>query len=82
MNPNICVQGPAGSGKTYIAFNKAIEFAEQGLKVMYVCFNKTLATELRHRYRNLNMPREFEVEFTNFHFWALRIAEQNPTYKK
>jgi hypothetical protein len=82
MNPNICVQGPAGSGKTYIAFNKAIEFAEQGLKVMYVCFNKTLASELRHRYRNLNMPREFEVEFTNFHFWALRIAEQNPTYKK
>lgn len=82
INPNICVQGPAGSGKTFIAFNKAIEFAERGMKIMYVCFNKTLATELRHRYRNLNMPREFEIEFTNFHFWALRIAEQNLTYKK
>lgn len=82
INPNICVQGPAGSGKTFIAFNKTIEFAERGMKVMYVCFNKTLATELRHRYKNLNLPREFEIEFTNFHFWALRIAEQNPTYKK
>lgn len=82
INPNICVQGPAGSGKTFIAFNKAIEFAERGMKIMHVCFNKTLATELRHRYRNLNMPREFEIEFTNFHFWALRIAEQNPTYRK
>ncbi|RAR73703.1 nuclease-related domain-containing DEAD/DEAH box helicase [Flavobacterium aciduliphilum] len=82
INPNICVQGPAGSGKTFIAYNKAIEFGERGMKVMYVCFNKTLATELRHRYRNLNLPREFEIEFTNFHFWALRIAEQNPTYKK
>jgi superfamily I DNA and RNA helicase len=59
-----------------------VEFAERGMKVMYVCFNKTLATELRHRYRSLNMPREFEIEFTNFHFWALRIAEQNPTFKK
>jgi hypothetical protein len=82
INPNICVQGPAGSGKTFIAYNKAIEFAERGMKIMYVCFNKSLATELRHRYRNLNIPREFEIEFTNFHFWALRIAEQNPTYKK
>lgn len=82
INPNICVQGPAGSGKTFIAFNKAIEFAENGLKVLYICFNKTLATELRYLYRKLNFPREFEIEFTNFHFWALRIAEQNPTYKK
>jgi len=82
INPNICVQGPAGSGKTFIAFNKAIEFAENGLKVLYICFNKTLATELRYLYKKLNFPREFEIEFTNFHFWALRIAEQNPTYKK
>ncbi len=82
INPNICVQGPAGSGKTFIAYNKAIEFAERGMKVMYVCFNKSLATELRHRYRNLNLPKEFEIEFTHFHFWALRIAEQNPSYKK
>jgi ATP:corrinoid adenosyltransferase len=83
-NKNICVQGPAGSGKTFIAYNKAIEYAEQGLKVMYVCFNKTLATDLRKRFRNnQNVSKEgFQIEFTNFHYWALRIAEKNPTYKK
>lgn len=83
-NQNICVQGPAGSGKTFIAYNKAIEYAEQGLKVIYVCFNKTLATDLRHRFRNNQniSGAGFQIEFTNFHFWALRIAEQNPTYKK
>jgi hypothetical protein len=82
MNPNICVQGPAGSGKTVIAYNKALLYAEQGLKVLYVCFNKTLATELRHRARNQQIEREICPEFTNFHFWAGRIAESNPTYKK
>jgi ATP:corrinoid adenosyltransferase len=80
MNPNICVQGPAGSGKTVIAFNKTLLFAEQGLKVMYVCFNKTLATELRHRSKNQIVNRELAPEFTNFHFWAKRIAESNPTF--
>ena len=81
-NPNVCVQGPAGSGKTFIAYNKALLYAEEGLKVMYVCFNKTLATELRQRARAQNIPREFEINFTNFHFWALRLAEDNPTYVK
>jgi hypothetical protein len=82
MNQNICVQGPAGSGKTFIAYNKALLYAEQGLKVMYICFNKTLATELRHRARNQKIERENCPDFTNFHFWAGRIAESNPTYKK
>ena len=84
VNKNICVQGPAGSGKTFIAYNKAIEYAEQGLKVIYICFNKTLATDLRYRYKNNRniSQNDFEIDFTNFHFWALRIAEQNPTYKK
>jgi hypothetical protein len=83
-NQNICVQGPAGSGKTFIAYNKAVEYAEQGLKVVYVCFNKNLATDLRNRFRNNKniSNNEYQIEFTNFHFWALRIAEQNPTYKK
>jgi superfamily I DNA and RNA helicase len=82
MNQNICVQGPAGSGKTFIAYNKALLYAEQGLKVLYVCFNKTLASEMRHRVRSLNVDREVTPEFTNFHFWAGRLAESNPTYKK
>lgn len=83
-NQNICVQGPAGSGKTFIAYNKAVEYAEQGLKVLYVCFNKAIATNLRHRHRNNpNIPPESQpIDFTNFHYWAGRIAETNPTYKK
>jgi superfamily I DNA and RNA helicase len=81
-NPNVCVQGPAGSGKTFIAYNKALLYAEEGLKVMYVCFNKTLATELRNRAKSQNIPRIFEINFTHFHFWASRLAESNPTYKK
>lgn len=82
MNQNICVQGPAGSGKTFIAYNKALLYAEEGLKVMYVCFNKTLAAELRHRAKNQNIERDNCPDFTNFHFWAGRIAESNPSYKK
>jgi ATP:corrinoid adenosyltransferase len=80
MNQNICVQGPAGSGKTVIAYNKALLYAEQGLKVMYVCFNKTLAGELRNRMRTQNIERNLTPEFTHFHYWAGRLAESNPTY--
>ncbi|MEY3451839.1 MAG: hypothetical protein RL711_1665 [Bacteroidota bacterium] len=83
-NQNICIQGPAGSGKTVIAYSKAMGFAEQGLKVLFVCFNKAIVADLRHRLReDENTTALIEnIEITNFHFWAQRIAETNPTFIK
>ncbi len=83
-NQNFCIQGPAGSGKTLVAYQQALEYKRQGLGVLYVTFNKQIATHLRHLFRKEEIINEHEgsLDITNFHFWAGRIAEQNPTYIK
>lgn len=83
-NDNFCIEGPAGSGKTLIAYQQALEFKRQGLKVLYVTFNKQIANHLRNLFRNEMQVSDEEgrLEITNFHFWASRIAEKNPCYQK
>jgi hypothetical protein len=50
------IQGVAGSGKTLLAIAKARAFADEGKKVLFVCFNEMLAewlrSELPESYRN------------------------------
>jgi hypothetical protein len=50
------IQGVAGSGKTVLAIAKARAFADDGKKVLFVCFNEMLAewlrSELPERYRD------------------------------
>ena len=51
MRNNYChVKGGAGTGKTIISMAIAKKYAEQGKKVLYVCFNKALADMLKRRY--------------------------------
>jgi len=42
-NPRTVTKGKAGSGKTIIAADRALRFANEGFKVLYLCFNKRLA---------------------------------------
>jgi hypothetical protein len=47
--PRASIVGPAGSGKTVLAVEKARRLAEQGLRVLLVCFNAPLQAALaRH----------------------------------
>jgi hypothetical protein len=46
-NPHIICDGTAGTGKTIIALEAARRLAEQGLKVLLLCFNDNLAAFLR-----------------------------------
>lgn len=48
-SPRVVVEGPAGSGKTMLAIARARRFAEQGERVLYVCYNKALAESLAER---------------------------------
>ena len=45
------VRGAAGTGKTIVAMALAKNFAKQGQKVLYVCFNRKLADVLKRRIR-------------------------------
>lgn len=47
---NATIQGVAGTGKTLIAKEAARRFGTEGRKVLFLCFNKLLFTDLLHRY--------------------------------
>ncbi|HXF36459.1 MAG TPA: NERD domain-containing protein [Actinomycetota bacterium] len=46
-NRRVAVAGPAGSGKTLLAAEKARRLAAQGFRVLFTCFNRPLADHLR-----------------------------------
>jgi hypothetical protein len=43
----VAVSGPAGSGKTLLAAEKARRLADQGFEVLLTCFNRPLADHVR-----------------------------------
>ncbi|MHA7633350.1 nuclease-related domain-containing DEAD/DEAH box helicase [Corallococcus sp. M7] len=42
-HPRACVVGAAGTGKTLLALEQARYFAAQGLRTLFVCFNRALS---------------------------------------
>lgn len=74
----VLVEGVAGSGKTFLALQRAIAFAKQGRHVLFVCYNKELATWLRRQVDedpSISGCREF-LTVRHFHALASEIASQ------
>jgi hypothetical protein len=42
----LLIEGYAGTGKTFVGFNLARKLASSGKKILFTCYNKTLATDL------------------------------------
>ena len=57
--PMAAIHGPAGTGKTLLAVQKAKMLAEQGQKVLYLCFNEFLLDHLR--------SSDYDREHITFH---------------
>lgn len=49
--PQALIAGGAGTGKTYLAAEKAQRLAKSGAEVLLSCFNRQLAVELGRRYK-------------------------------
>ena len=63
--PHLAIEGGAGSGKTVLAKFAASHFAEQGKKVLLLCFNQHLKTQLGeglHPSVRVNTIHSFMVE--------------------
>lgn len=71
-NNNVITTGPAGSGKTIVAKTLAQDFINAGKKVLFCCFNRTLANKVRYDIGN----REENIEVTTFHSIARTIIEK------
>ncbi|MET0370688.1 MAG: NERD domain-containing protein [Sphingobium sp.] len=46
-NPRSVVRGPAGTGKSVLAIDRAKQLAQSGRRVLFVCFNRLLAGHVR-----------------------------------
>lgn len=61
--------GAAGTGKTYLAMEKARQLADSGKRVLLTCFNKNLAVDLRRQ-----IPSE--ITCLNFHDFLAEVLGQ------
>jgi len=74
-NKNIITTGPAGSGKTIIAKTLAKDLLSEDKKVLFLCFNRTLANKIRYDFdRN-----ETGIEVATFHSFARKIIDTYDT---
>lgn len=47
--PRAAISGAAGTGKTVLALEEARRCAERGARTLFLCYNRGLATDIRHR---------------------------------
>lgn len=66
------IQGAAGTGKTSVAIEAAKTFAEEGRKVLYLCFNKFLKEFLEKSYAS-----EENIEFCNIHSFIAKFSKRD-----
>ena len=73
----VLVEGVAGSGKTFLALQRALAFARNGKRTLFVCFNRELAGWLRWQVNEDPRTGEYRSLLTvkNFHALAAELAE-------
>ncbi|MBU8544422.1 MULTISPECIES: nuclease-related domain-containing DEAD/DEAH box helicase [Roseomonadaceae] len=67
----VLVEGVAGSGKTFLALHRAMAFAREGKRTLFVCYNKELAAWLRVQVEEDPTTAGFGRLLTVKHFHSL-----------
>lgn len=65
------IAGCAGSGKTFLAVEKAHRLAEEGLKVLLTCYNRALADHLGE-----TLGYRYQFDVFSFHQLCVHLARQ------
>lgn len=71
-NTNVLTSGPAGSGKTIIAKTLAQDFSNNNLKVLFLCYNRTLANKIRYDFDKYDK----NIDVFTFHSLARNVIEK------
>ena len=71
VQDRVLVEGVAGSGKTFLAVHRALAFARDGKKTLFVCFNKELSAWIRRQVQEDSTTSEFRDLLTVKHFHGL-----------
>jgi hypothetical protein len=67
----VCIEGPAGTGKTVLAVEKAKQLASEGVQTLLTCFNNRLAARLQDHLSDLP-----NLSIWTFHDTCKRLAEE------
>ncbi|WP_417521832.1 AAA family ATPase [Marinobacter sp.] len=73
--PRLTITGGAGTGKTLLARQKAKELAEDGHRVLALCFNQSLAKYLKEGLSDIESQRPGNLTTASFHDFARSIIE-------
>ena len=76
MQNRVLVEGVAGSGKTFLALQRALSFARCGKRTLFVCYNKELAAWIRKQVDDDPSTADFRalLKVKNFHALAAELA--------
>lgn len=75
-NDRIYVRGPAGSGKSWLAFEQAKLWAEQGLRVGITNYNRGLASYMKRKVKEAGLEEKFGF-VGNFHQFVEQIIRNS-----
>lgn len=72
----VLVEGVAGSGKTFLALMRAMAFARENKRTLFLCYNKELAFWLRRQVMEdpTTIPYRSHLTVRNFHALAAELA--------
>lgn len=76
VQDRVLVEGIAGSGKTFLALQRALSFARCGKRTLFICYNKELAAWLRRQVDDDPSTEDFRslISIKNFHALASELA--------
>lgn len=77
LQNRVLVEGAAGSGKTFLALMRAVAFARDNKRTLFVCYNKELAAWIRRQVTEDPSITEYRSLLTikNFHALVADLAE-------
>lgn len=68
----VVFRGYPGTGKTFVLLRIALEHARAGRSVLFACFNKVLASDIRRMLSTTNIPTDVTSRIDVVQVWALR----------
>lgn len=70
--PPTVFRGYPGTGKTFFLLRIALEHARAGRSVLFLCFNRVLASDIKRMLATTNLPKEIVARIDVTHAWSFR----------
>lgn len=72
QRPPTVFRGYPGTGKTFYLLRIALEHARAGRSVLFLCFNRVLASDIRRMLATTDFPKDVVSRVDVTHAWAFR----------